>query len=232
MMASLLLPVALSSQASSGGISLGQTRVVFSAADKAQAVVVSNSGQRPYLIQARVQNGLDESSPAPFIVTPPLFRLAGESRQVLRLLPPGATLPTDRESLFYLSVSAIPAQDTPITTVDRLSVGVRFVVKLFYRPVALAQSAESTSCLLMFTREAQGLRVANPTGYFQTLGKMTVNGRDVVLDGQPSMVPPQGSLTLAVNGPTNRVSWRTVTDHGGLSASCQQALSTQVEPTP
>ncbi|WP_431225956.1 fimbrial biogenesis chaperone (plasmid) [Serratia sp. L9] len=232
MMSSLLLLLSLSSQASSGGISLGQTRIVFSAADKAQTVTVSNSGQRAYLIQARVHNGLDETSLAPFIVTPPLFRLAGESRQMLRILPQVGTLPTERESLFYLSVSAIPAQAEPITAADRLSVGVRFVVKLFYRPLGLTPPAESTPCLLTFTREAQGLRVANPTGYFQTLGRLTVNGRDVMLDGQASMVPPQGSLTLAIQGLANLVSWQTVTDYGGLSATCQQTRPPIAETLP
>ncbi len=117
-LSSLLLTFSLSAQAGSGGISLGQTRVIFSSADKAQTLTVSNSGQQAYLVQARVQNGLDDTTPAPFIVTPPLFSLQGDSRQLLRLLPQGATLPTDQESLFYLSISAIPAQAEPVTAAE------------------------------------------------------------------------------------------------------------------
>lgn len=227
--AGLLLLLSLSLQASSGGISLGQTRVIFSAADKAQTITVNNSGQRAYLIQARVQNGQEDPTPAPFIVTPPLFSLPGESRQLLRILPQGDTLPTDRESLFYLSVSAIPAQAEPVTATDRLSVGVRFVVKLFYRPQGLAQI---TSCSLTFKRDAQGIQISNPSAYFQTLGRLSVNGHTVALDPQASMVPPQSSLSLAVNGPVNKLTWQTVTDYGGLSPSCQQTLSAAAEATP
>ncbi|WP_193588374.1 hypothetical protein [Yersinia hibernica] len=44
-LSSLLLTLSLSAYAESGGISLGQTRVIFSSADKAQILTVSNSGQ-------------------------------------------------------------------------------------------------------------------------------------------------------------------------------------------
>lgn len=216
----------------SGGISLGQTRVIFSAANKSQAVTVSNTEQRAYLIQARVQHGLEDESPAPFIVTPPLAPLKGNSRQLLRLLPLDATLPTDRESLFYLSVSAIPAQSEPVTATDRLSVGVRFVLKLFYRPEGLAQSAETAACQLTFSRAAHGVRVTNPSAYFQTLGTLTLNGHTVALDHPSSMVAPQTSITLAASGQVNNVIWQTVSDHGGLSQPCRQTHLAAVEDTP
>ncbi|CAI1213840.1 fimbrial biogenesis chaperone [Serratia fonticola] len=231
-LSSLLLTFSLSAQAGSGGISLGQTRVIFSAADKAQTLIVSNSGQQAYLVQARVQNGLDDTTPAPFIVTPPLFSLQGDSRQLLRLLPQDATLPSDQESLFYLSISAIPAQAEPVTAADRLSVGVRFVLKLFYRPQGLALPADNTPCLLTFKREAHGVRAINPTGYFQTLGMLAVDGHTVALDQQPAMVPPHSSIILAVDGPVNKVAWQTLTDFGGLSQSCQQTGSASTETTP
>ncbi|HFN1103747.1 TPA: molecular chaperone [Klebsiella variicola subsp. variicola] len=228
----LLLTFCLSAQAGSGGISLGQTRVIFSSADKAQTLTVSNSGQQAYLVQTRVQNGPDDTTPAPFIVTPPLFSLQGDSRQLLRLLPQGATLPADRESLFYLSVSAIPAQAEPVTADSRLSAGVRFVIKLFYRPQSLALPADNTPCLLTFRRDAHGVRVLNPTGYFQTLGMLSVDGHTVALERQPAMVPPHSSLILAVDGPVNKVTWQTLTDYGGLSGSCRQTGSASTETTP
>lgn len=228
----LLFLFSLSSLAGSGGVSLEQTRVIFSAGDKAQTVTVRNSGQRTYLVQARVQNNLDDTTSAPFIVTPPLFSLLGDSRQLLRVLPQDAVLPADRESLFYLSVSAIPAQSEPVTAPDRLSVGARFVVKLFYRPHGLTPSADSVSCRLTFRREAHGVQVANPTAYFQTLGALSVNGRAVALERQPAMVPPQGRITLIVDGPVNNVTWQTVTDHGGLSPLCRQTGPVAAEMTP
>ncbi len=229
-LAAMLLTFSLCSQATSGGISLGQTRVIFSSTDKAQTLTISNSGKQAYLIQTRVQKELNDAASAPFIVTPPLFSLQGNSRQILRLLPQSTSLPMDRESLFYISVSAIPAQSGPVTPNDRLSVGVRFVIKLFYRPQGLP--ADSSSCYLRFRREPHVIRVVNPSGYFQTIGMLTFDQRPRELGQETSMVPPHGSITLPVDRAVNRVNWQTLNDYGGLSGVCHQAglPATEVAP--
>ncbi|MFB6328421.1 molecular chaperone [Pantoea deleyi] len=226
----MLLTFCLSSQAISGGISLGQTRVIFSSADKAQTITISNSGNQAYLIQTRVQKELNDTAAAPFIVTPPLFSLQGNSRQILRLLPQSFSLPVGRESLFYISVSAIPAQSDPITLTDRLSVGVRFVIKLFYRPQGLP--ADSSACFLMFRREPHVVRVVNSSGYFQTIGMISFDKRPKELVQEMSMVPPYGSIILPFEKAVNRVDWQTLNDFGGLSDVCHQAglPATEVAP--
>lgn len=224
-----LLFISLSSQAGDGGIRLGQTRVIFSSADKAQTITLSNSGQRAYLIQSRVLNGPEDTTAAPFITTPPLFSMKGKSSQILRILPQNLALPADRESLFYLSVSAIPARTEPVMSVDRLSVGVRFLLKLFYRPQGLP---EVDGCILTFSQDAQGVRIANPGAYFHTLGALSINGRSVSLDQQPVMVAPKSSFSLAVDGPLRNITWQTITDHGGLSPRCQQKNSVVGETSP
>ncbi len=226
----MLLTFSLCCQATSGGISLGQTRIIFSSSEKAQTLTISNSGKQAYLIQTRVQKELNDTASAPFIVTPPLFSLQGNSRQILRLLPQNFSLPVDRESLFYISVSAIPAQSGPVTLTDRLSVGVRFVIKLFYRPQGLP--ADSSSCYLMFRREPHAVRVINPSGFFQTIGMLSFDERPRELGQETSMVPPHGSITLPVDRAVNRVDWQTLNDFGGLSDVCHQAglPATEVAP--
>lgn len=220
----LLIPVAIPAQAQSGGISLGQTRVIFSSEDKSQIVNVINSSSRTYLVQSRVQTDPETATAAPFIVTPPLFSLKGDSRQMLRILPQNGTLPADRESLFYLSVSAIPAHDGPVAEPDRLSVGLRFLLKLFYRPSGLKLQPDEASCQLTLKREGPGLQINNPTPYYQTLGTLTSNGQVLTIDRKLSMIAPYSSLTLPVKT-GNQISWQTVTDYGGLSSLCQQSLS-------
>lgn len=220
----------LYSKAEIGGINLDQTRVIFFAADKTQTVTINNSGQRAYLIQASVQNGLDNNTTStPFIITPPLFSLQGDSRQYLKILAQGSSLPIDRESLFYLSISAIPANSDPITGRDRLSVGLRFVIKLFYRPQGLELNVNEVPCFLTFNRDALGVRVTNPTAYYQTLGVLSVDGRNVKLSQQQTMIPPLDSIILTVDVPKNNLTWRTITDHGGLSQLCHQTGLASVE---
>lgn len=212
--------------ANQGGIRLNQTRVIFSGGDSAQNLTVENSGSRTWLIQTQIASTDDASkgAPVPFIVTPPLFSLKGDSRQLLRILPQGHSLPADRESLFYLSVSAIPSQDEPLADRGRLSVGMRFVLKLFYRPQGLSAPHDDTACRLAIRRDDKGVSVTNPTPYFQTLGVLSLDGKAVDLTQQPAMVAPHSNLSLTSPGRATRASWQTITDYGGLSSRCQQTL--------
>ncbi len=46
---------------------------------------------------------------APFLITPPLFRLDAKQENVLRIIRTGGNLPADRESLFWLNIKSIPS---------------------------------------------------------------------------------------------------------------------------
>lgn len=56
-----------------GGIRLNQTRIIFPASEKAQTVTITNSGNRTYLVQSRVQLNVNNTTPAPFFATPRCF---------------------------------------------------------------------------------------------------------------------------------------------------------------
>ncbi|MBW5826731.1 molecular chaperone [Yersinia kristensenii] len=214
------------------GISLNQTRVVFSSSDKAQTLAVKNSSDQSYLIQSRIQSPLDNAVvdndlAAAFVVTPPLFPLRPGNRQLLRILSQGAALPTDRETLFYLSVLAIPAQtEKPLAQSEpaQLSMGFRFTIKLFYRPEGLKPSPELAACQLRVSRTDNAIKIENPTPYFQTLGRLTFNQRPVNLNATSSMLSPMSSQRYPTSTAITQVEWQTITDYGGFSAQCQQML--------
>lgn len=208
-----------------GGISLSQTRVVYLSTDKAQTLTVNNTDNRAYLIQSRVQTASDDAASASFMVTPPLFTLQPGNHQLLRiLLAQGGGLPADRESVFYLSVLAIPAKEEKAASPVQVSMGMRFVIKLFYRPAGLKVQAEATACRLRFLPVPEGVRVENQTPYFQTLGQLTFNQTPVNLDHQPAMLAPLSAQVYPAPRGSLEARWRTVTDYGGLSTPCQQAV--------
>ncbi|AHG18913.1 pilus assembly protein PapD [Chania multitudinisentens RB-25] len=221
----------LAAQPAAGGISLNQTRVIFLSTDKAQTLAVKNTGKQSYLIQSRVQLAPDNVTAAPFIVTPPVFPLKPDNRQLLRIIPQGAALPADRESLFYLSVLAIPAQPSQDIPLARVSMGMRFTIKLFYRPADIKTAPDSALCNLRLSQGVNGVRVENPTPYFQTFGQLKFNNTPVNLDAQPSMLAPLSTQNYPVQGRVTQAEWQTITDYGGLSTPCKQAvLSTQETP--
>ena len=216
----------LAAQHPAGGISLNQTRVIFLSSDKAQTLAVKNTAKQSYLIQSRVQLTPDDSTAAPFIVTPPVFSLKPDRQQLLRIIPQGTSLSADRESLFYLTVIAIPAHASKDIPLDRVSMGVRFVIKLFYRPAELKIAA---ACSLQLSSATNGVRIANPTPYFQTLGHLKFNGKPVDLAAQPSMLAPMSTQDYTAQGRVTQAEWQTVTDYGGLSTLCQQTVSSLQE---
>lgn len=211
--------------ASSGGVSLSQTRVIFSAEDKAQTLTVKNTSKQNYLIQSRIQNEMKNDAAVPFVVTPPLFPLGGGGNQLLRILKQSESLPSDRESLFYLSVLAIPGQTEPAPEEARLSMGFQFVIKLFYRPTGLKDVPSDAGCQLKLIRVGNGIRIENPTPYFMTFGTLKLDHSVIDLDSSPSMIAPMGAQTYPVAHTIKQVEWQTITDAGGLSALCQRTVS-------
>jgi len=226
----LSVPALASMGTVDGGVSLSQTRMVFLATDKAQSLTVKNTGQQRYLIQSRVQRAPDDTSSAPFLVTPPLFTLQPDSRQLLRIVPQGGELPADRESVFTLSVLAIPAQaESNATAAARVSMGIRFGLKLFYRPAGLKDRAEALSCRLQVSTAPGGIRIENPTPYYQTFGRLTLDGLPVTLDARSSMLAPHSAQHYPATGRVIQANWQTLTDEGGLSTPCGQSVDSAQE---
>ena len=218
--------------AAQGGIRLNQTRIIVSDINDIQPLTVTNSANNSYLIQTRVVKNPGEDSAAPFFVTPPLFVLKSDSRQLLRIVPQElGALPTDRESVFYLSVLAIPARHNKDNAPLQLSLGLRLTLKLFYRPPALAMPPDAVSCNLRFRTGAQGVEVYNPTPYHQTFGRLVFDRKPVYLDSLPSMVAPFSSQHYALNHRATQAGWQLITDFGGLSSpACHAAISAPGAP--
>ncbi|HGA5941638.1 TPA: molecular chaperone, partial [Salmonella enterica subsp. enterica serovar Saintpaul] len=93
-----------------GSVLLGASRVIYPGNNsRGVTLTVSNQVSHPFLIKSVA---LDESRQhgAPFIVTPPLFRLDGGQRNTLTITRTGGRFPADREALNWLCVSFIPPE--------------------------------------------------------------------------------------------------------------------------
>lgn len=221
--------------ASDGGISLSRTRVIFEGDRRSEKVTVTNQSGRVYLISSRVLSTPDQKAGGqetlPFIMTPPLFRLeSGTRNAVLVVRNDTSVLPYDRESVFYLSFLAIPAVSKPAgSSADdvmhpRLSVGIRSVIKLFYRPPGLDISAAQAAEKLNFTVKDGVLYAENPTPYYLTLASLQADHGEVDLRQQDRMLPPYGSRDYRISGGAGTVSWAVIDDYGGVSKTYSQRV--------
>lgn len=208
-----------------GGLSLNRTRVIFSSTAKSVPVTLNNTGSRVYLVKGRITQGDGRTDSPSFMVTPPLFRLEPHSEHTVLILRQGQgtlALPTDRESLFYLQLLAIPATKSGRQASDadvsaQINIGLQQVIKVFYRPAGLMPQPTAAEKQLTFHQTPAGLQVNNPTPYYLTLASVTVDQRAVNVKSTGAMLAPYSQQTYPNTVPGKQVQWTVINDYGGIS---------------
>ncbi|MFD1804376.1 molecular chaperone [Mixta tenebrionis] len=215
---SFLLLLSLVSSEASAGVVIGGTRIIFHGDRKEATISVNNTDATSWLVQSWTES-LDGGK-APFIFSPPLFRLDGQQKNVLRLLFTGGNLPEDRESLFWANIKSIPG-----ATDDEniLQIAIKNQLKLIYRPTAIKKALKPDIYEKLQWSQQQGrLQVNNPTPFYMNFHSVVVNGKAV---NYPEWVAPFASKTydipqLAASG---KVSWRVINDFGAPTATFEAA---------
>lgn len=205
---------------SQAGIIIGSTRVIYDGDKKETTISIRNPDKSPYLIQSWLD---DEHNTAlskgalPFIITPPLFRLNGDSENALRIVKIGH-LPDNKESVYWLNIKSIPASDP--NSKNELHISVNSRIKLFYRPASLSSQAASVAYKKMtFQLNGNVLHAKNPTPFYLSLSELEVNGVAITNLG---MVAPfseqQWNLPSKPTTGSIKIKWATINDYGGKTA--------------
>lgn len=198
-----------------GGIALGATRVIYPAEAKQTSLAISNSDAKErYLVNSWIENsaGIKEKA---FVVTPPLFVSEPKGENTLRIIYAGQPLPTDRESLFWLNVKAIPSVDkTNVEGKNVLQLAILSRIKLFIRPNNLPQISEDAPDMLRFSRSANHLKITNPSAYYVTLVNLYVGKTKV---DNVMVAPKNATQILLPAGAQGNVTFQTVNDYGAVT---------------
>ncbi|MGV4091004.1 fimbrial biogenesis chaperone [Citrobacter freundii] len=204
------------------GIVIGGTRVIYDGDKKESSASIRNPEKSSvYLVQSWVDSG-EQNAKAPFIVTPPLFRINPGEENILRIVRTGGNLPQDRESVFWLNVKSIPATDDSKPRTNVLQVVVKSRLKLFYRPAGLDGRPETAYHQLSVARSGNRLIISNPTSYYVTLFTLKVDGQEIK---DADMVPPKGSASFTLSSASvSSVSWQAISDYGGVSQTESRRL--------
>ncbi|MFH2359829.1 molecular chaperone [Klebsiella sp. KE9767] len=209
----LLLSSAPALAAESGGVTVGGTRLIYDGSKKEASLSVTSTDSNPYLIQSWVEAQTDGGEKAPFIITPPLFRLEGNQQNVLRIVRTGGSLPEDRESLYWMNVKSIPAASKK-EGVNTLQIAVKTRIKLIYRPQGVKGMPEDVTEQLSWRQSGSKLTVTNPTPFVMNFQQVKVGGREIP---DVTYVMPKSEATFAVPaGVSGKVTWRLITDYGGI----------------
>jgi fimbrial chaperone protein len=205
----------------SGGISLGATRVIYPADAQQISLSVSNSGDKErFLVNAWIENNNGQKEKA-FVVTPPLFVSEAKSEHTLRIIYAGQPLPTDRESVFWMNVKAIPSVNKEnLEGKNVLQLAVLSRIKLFVRPAKLPGSPTEAPAQLTFARAGKQLTVNNPSAYYVSL----VNVRTGSQKLENLMVAPKSSSQITLPNAQGSITYQTVNDYGAVTPAITARL--------
>lgn len=213
-LASMMLGIAGSLPAH-GMITLSATRLVFDGARPEVVVQAWNQGAKPVLLQAWLSAVQGPEVPVPFALTPPLTHLQPNGRQALRLFYLGDGLPTQRETLLYLFVLAVPPA-TPGS--NALQIAVRQRINVFYRPPGLVgiASASPEELRWWLSVDRQRVVVLNPSAYHVALIELMLGGQKL---SESLLIAPgaQHELDIPLGVPANasHISFVALSDFGG-----------------
>jgi len=217
----ILMMVSLSVEAS-GGIALGATRVIYPADARQTSLAITNSNkQERDLINAWIENDRGQKEKT-FAVTPPLFVSEPDSENTLRIIYAGPPLATDRESLFFMNVKAIPSVNKAnLEGKNVLQLAILSRIKLFVRPKNLAMQPEEALSQLKFERAGNHLKVSNPSPYYITLVNLQLGGQKL----ENLMIAPKNAAQQVLPaGVSGTLSWQSVNDYGAITPARRVAL--------
>lgn len=194
-------------------VSIMGTRVIYNGAKKEASINLENPDSSPYLVQSWVEmpDG-NKAQKAPFIITPPLFRLDPKQKNVLRIILT-TPLPENKESLFWLNVKGIPSESKADNSIQ---IAINTVIKLIYRPKSLDNFIPANQKnKLTWQRSGNQIQVNNASAYYFNFSKITVAGKKV--EHVTYVAPGESARFDLPKGVTGGdVSFAIINDQGGV----------------
>ncbi len=183
---------------------INTTRVIYQEANKDIVVQLINNGNAPSLVQAWIDDGDLNSTPetarVPFLLSPPVVKVAANNGQQLRIKKIGAQLATDRESVFYLNVLDIPPVPENLQGKNTLQLAVKSRIKMFYRPKGLKVNPDAIASYIELHPQGNHVTIKNNAPYHFTLANVDqANQRNLLVDAV--MIPPFSSVTAQTREP-------------------------------
>jgi chaperone protein EcpD len=222
---------ALLAGSAGASVTVGATRVVYPLENREVTVKLNNDRAEPSLVQVWMDKGNADAKPgeasAPFVLTPPIFRMEANKAQTLRMMYTGDALPQDRESVFWLNVLDVPPKTAKNSDVNSLQFAFRTRVKVFARPKGLPGTPEEAAGKITWKlvpaadKKGYEAQATNPTAYYVSFSKIDVVGAGQTYTNDiGGMVEPRGTALFPIKNlkavPANvHVKYVGISDFGG-----------------
>lgn len=218
----LLLLFALFTHTAMAGIMPASSRVIYPSGDREKTLMLVNTNDYPVVVQSWVDNG--EGSPdtaaVPFVVLPPVFRLAAGGIQGLRIVYNHDPLPQDRESAFWLNLYEMPPESTN-NAPSHLTLAMNTQLKIFFRPQAVTLTPGEAIHKLTYRLGSDGkaayIEFTNPTPLHISFSAIRVGSTKVNQESDMMIKPfSQRRYWLAENVASGNVTATCLGDNGEL----------------
>lgn len=195
------------------------SRIIYPAESREVSVQLTNRDDFPGVVQVWLDDGNAQSVPqtanAPFVTTPPVFRLAAHAGQTVRLRYVGKPVAQDRESLWWFNFIQIPPSEKGAQADNQLLVLVRSRVKVLVRPKGLAGSPLEMAQNSRVWLQAGQLYLRNNSGYYLALSSLEVSGAGKKQRIQSETVAPWATVSWpATLTQLNTAQMRWINDQG------------------
>ncbi|EAB5741201.1 molecular chaperone [Salmonella enterica subsp. enterica] len=204
-------------------VDLGASRLIYPLNGKNAAIRVDNKQDYPVLVRSKVLMGSDKKAFAPFIATPPIFRLDSHQSSVVTVTRTGGNYPDDRESLNWLCVTAVPpdkdagwakGEGEKVITND-IQVVLENCIKLLVRPEGLSSNPADIAEKVKWKAEGKNLHADNPTPYYMNISGVRFNGEDLNL--KDGYIAPYSDVDISFSSELKKggeVKWNVIGDYG------------------
>ncbi|WP_229601157.1 fimbrial biogenesis chaperone [Vibrio cincinnatiensis] len=188
------LLISMSASICDASVIINRTRVIYQEGAQETSFQLLNKSKTTHLVQAWIDNGDEEAAPedikTPFILLPPIVKIAGESGQIMKVQADESvnSLPKDQESVFWVNVLDIPPlpKTSSLEGGNYLQVALRTRIKLFYRPKGLVLSNRIISQSLFINENVNCLDNRSP--FYMSI--VRVEETDDNLLENSIMIPP------------------------------------------
>ncbi|CBG91781.1 fimbrial chaperone [Citrobacter rodentium] len=214
----VVLSFAFCSQAMAAFV-LNGTRFIYDENKKNITFEVTNNASQMYGGQVWVDN-TSEGNGIYMVPQPPFFKVGAKQKQIIRIMKTDSSLPTDRESLFWLNVQEVPPKpDVKDSRGSVLAIAMNSRVKLIYRPSALKNGRENAEKKLTIEQRGDITWVKNPTPYYMAIVGVQTNGRELKLSDKVTkeltLLAPFSSVSLGVSA-RGSLKIAAINDWGGV----------------
>lgn len=200
------------------GISFSLKNYIYNESSNGISIDLSNNNDINYLIETSIfENDNQKNNPSnlgnkvPFIILPPLYKLAPNSAFSWRIKRSSneyknQKLPEDRETLFWIALRAIPEEKERKYSDDKketsLVVTPTFFFKLIYRPKSIEELSVRKvefDKKIVIKREGSSILLTNNSPLYITFSKFLVGETPLYFEkGRPIFLPPFSQENLVI----------------------------------